>query len=787
MISSSERARLTNLPADITSFVGRRREIAEGRNLLSASRLLTCTGVGGVGKTRLALRLAEEVRGRFPDGVWLVELAEASDGASAMHATIGILRQAVRSNHETIGAIADHLGDRKLLLVLDNCEQVAEACGELVHVLLKSCPNVHVLATSREPLGVPGEQLLQLPPLSFPTLDAPSAMSAFAQYESVNLFLHRAAAGVSDFEVTDENRPMIAKICQELEGLPLAIELAAVRVRSLPLGHIVDRLADRFSLLKQSSTTVPTRQQTLRASVEWSYDLCSRHEQLVWQRVAVCSGGFDLAAAEAICETAELPSGAIADLVGSLLDKSVLTRDRRKAGDRYRMLETLREYGLELLQRGGDPDGIRRSHRAWYDDLCAVAHEQWSMADQEDLLGRLRNEFANFRAAFNSSLGDADDDDAALRIAANLEHYWLACGRLTEGRQWLDAALGRALAPTPARGKALRVNAYLAILQGSADIAGQMLVEARSIAMRNADGVECAYALLFSGVRDLSVGALCNALAQLTQSLVEFRRLGERTGEGMALISMATAGVIKGDYDLVKRCHEECLAITEPHGEMDIRGFSLWARGLAALRTGELELAKELVRAGLRLKYTLADNFGIALCIESLAWTAAASADGERAAVLLGATEQFWGPMNMTVGAIAGLEEIHQQFEELLAQQLSIESREQLRKVGSKLSAEHALAIALDDGAPALPRPRRADGALTAREYEIAELIREGLTNRQLGSRLRISQRTAEAHVQHILDKLGFESRVQIAAWVAADHPPPTVGRDVHSAHVGTA
>lgn len=766
MTSSTQKMSPTNLPSDITSFVGRRREVTQARALISRNRLVTFTGVGGVGKTRLSARVGHDLRSAFSDGVWLVELAEVEDQALVAHAAITELGWADHSNEEPLLALTRYLVNKKVLLILDNCEHLLEAVSDMAFNILRECPDVHILATSREPLGITGEWTLPVPPLSVPSFDGSEKPDNLVQYESVSLFVERASAGSPAFALNDENAALICKMCQEMEGIPLAIELAAVRVRSLPLEHIVSRLSDRFNLLTSSSSTAPTRQQTLHASVEWSYDLCSSQEQLLWQRLSVFSGGFELDAAEAICSSDDLPAHTIADRVASLLDKSVLTRDGR--GSRYRMLETLREFGLDRLRSNASYAALKAQHRDWFQTLAGESHTRWISIDQVAALRRLRHEHANLRTAFNYSISEDEGVESALLIASDLEHYWLTRGRLTEGRQWLDQALSQVSSLVPARASALRVNAYLATLQGYAELAQDMLEEAKSIALVTDNPAEVAYIDMVVGICALSKGLVDEAMASLYRALDQFRVLDERTGQAYALVTIATAAVVVGDLDLAARCHEKCMELTVEQGELHLRAFSLWARGLVALRTGELELAVELERESLRLKHRLGDNFGIAVCIESLAWAAVSRGRYEHAAKLIGAAEQFWGPMSMTVGAISGLDTFREEYERELRTALGEEAFRSAQQAGARFDQEQTFNYAQDDVGPdqvlneGLSLP-----PLTKRESEIAELIGAGLTNRQIAAKLLISQRTAETHVEHILSKLSFNSRVQIASWVA--------------------
>ena len=346
-----------SLPAEVTPFVGRRRQLAEVKRLLSASRLVTLIGIGGVGKTRLALRVAQDLRRGFRDGVCLVELADLWDTSLLGHtvaASLGLRGQAL---DDQLDALVEYLTGRQLLLVLDNCEHVVEDCAVLVGRLLRSCPDLRVLATSRAPLATAGETVVHVPPLGLPELGRPLHPEGFAQYDALELLVNRGRAALPSFTVTQQNCADIVELCRGLEGIPLALELAAVRLRVLSPAEIVNRLDVRYGLLTGGDRAAPRRQQTLRASMDWSFDLCSPGEQLLWTRLAVFSGGFELDAVEGVCSDSELlHREAILDVVASLVDKSVLLREDAGTQIRYRMLETIRQYGRERLETCGDLD-----------------------------------------------------------------------------------------------------------------------------------------------------------------------------------------------------------------------------------------------------------------------------------------------------------------------------------------------------------------------------------------------------------------------------------------------
>uniref|UniRef100_UPI002AD1F18E ATP-binding protein n=1 Tax=Frankia sp. Cas3 TaxID=3073926 RepID=UPI002AD1F18E len=361
---TAKRSRDSRLVPDLTSFVGRRRELSEARRLLSVSRLLTLTGPGGVGKTRLAFRLTGERWRAFPDGVWAVELAELDDPELLAYTVIRALGLLDRSNRSVQATLVDHLASRHLLLVLDNCEHLVNSCAQLADAMLRSCPDLRILATSRQPLGVAGEQVLVVPPLSVPNVDQRLSGEGLTHYDAVRLFVDRAVAVRSGFALTEGNGAAVAGLCQRLDGVPLAIELAAAWLSVMSPAQVLERLGDQIRLLVHGSRSAPKRQRTLRALIEWSFSLCSTEEQRVWADLSVCVGGFDLHAAEEICASGTVTSGDVANLVRGLVNKSVLVTEEYEGAVRYRMLETVRQYGRDRLQESGRMVAVLERHRS---------------------------------------------------------------------------------------------------------------------------------------------------------------------------------------------------------------------------------------------------------------------------------------------------------------------------------------------------------------------------------------------------------------------------------------
>jgi non-specific serine/threonine protein kinase len=760
---------VSKLPAEVTSFVGRRRELAEAKRLLSSSRLLTLVGPGGVGKTRLALHLADDIRRAFTDGVWLVELADLRSPALLPHSVAAVLGLQDGPSGWTLETVVDSIADKRLLLVLDNCEHLVDSCAAFVHGLLAAAPELQIVATSRETLKAPAEQVLPVPSLSFPIDDTISPARDLLHYEAVQLFVARAAARLPGFTLDDRNRDDVARICRRLEGIPLAIELAADRVRAMSPKQINDRLSSRLALLSTGARGVPTRQQTLRASIDWSYELCSDAEKALWARLSVFVGGFELDAAEGVCAGPDLPIIDVADLVSSLLEKSVLTREERGSYVRYRMLETIREYAERRLLESGDQDQLRRRHRDWYAQLVADAYDQWVGPAQLEWHSRLRFEHPNVRAALEHSLADPLGCEKSLRIGTSLVHYWIARGLLSEGRHWLDEALSRCEPASAARAAALCVNAYLALYQYDFDTADARLAEAQEV-LREVDSLrERAFLNFVRATRVMFTDSFTDALRLLDDALTGFRDCGDLTGEIWTLIVLGIAGAVGGEHERAMDALQRCLRRAEERSESWFRSYALLALGINYWAQSDWTKAKEVLKESLTLKEPLSDQLGLAWCFETLAWVSTNEKKDERAATLLGMADGAWPHAGVTLRPFARLWSAHEGCEAALRNRLSDRAFDTYRRRGLEMTSDRALAYALgDQETPAAPqRAEPTRGPLTPREWQIAEAVAEGLSNRQIATRFVIAQRTAEGHVEHILTKLGFTSRAQIAAWVS--------------------
>jgi len=763
-----------NIPTELTSFVGRRSELAEVKRLLAASRLVTLTGIGGVGKTRLALRAAAEVRRAFRDGVWLVQLDQLRDQALVAQAVAEALGLQDRAGYAPAAALADYLAGRQLLLVLDNCEHLVDATAKLADLLLRAAPGLRVLATSRESLNMTGETVLAVPPLAAPAAGRPLAVAELARFPAVGLFAERAAQVVPGFGVTEANMAAVAGICRRLEGLPLAIELAAARLPVLSPEQIDARLGDRLGLLTRGSRTQPARQQTLRASIEWSYELCSQAERLLWARLSVFAGGFELDAAEDICADHRLAAEEMLELLATLADKSILNAAHGEAVARYRLPETLREYGQERLHESGESAVLRRRHRDWHEQLARRVDVDWLSPQIAEWTARLHREHANVNAAQDFCQTEPGEAEAGLRISMHvwLFYYWIG-GHVSEGRYRLDLALARAGEPTVSRARGLLLASFLAAMSGDRDAARALLEQGTSLDRQLDNPATQAFAAWVAGHVCFFTGDLPQATAYFEDGLAALPADVRGRERAQLLNSLVIVAGLADDEERAVACSRELAALTEAGSDYIRNWYSaypLWALGTAAWRRGDLDRAADLEQQGLRLLRH--DRMGTTFCAEALAWIAASRHQHERAAVLLGAAAGVLRSMGTTLDSHQPLAGHHRDCERQVRQALGDAAFEAAYHQGAELPAEDLLAYALQQPPKKPPAPAVSDGApLTARELQVAQLIAEGRSNKDIAAELVIAQRTAEGHVERILTKLGFTSRAQVAAWITPSRP----------------
>ncbi|WP_256966789.1 ATP-binding protein [Streptomyces caniscabiei] len=768
------------LPAAITSFVGRQQETAEVRRLLGAARLVTLTGAGGVGKTRLALEVAAASARAFSGGVRLVDLAQAREPAAVAEvaaAALGVADQGMRPVLELLTA---HVAGRRMLVVLDNCEHLVEACAQLAQCLLSAAPEMRILATSRETLGLTGEHVFAVAPL--------------ARAEAVELLVQRTAAVRPGFRLTDVNRPAVDRLCADLDGLPLAIELAASRLRTLSVEQAVERLEERFGLLTSGSRGARPHQRTLRAALDWSWELCGPKERLLWSRLSVFAGGFTLEAAEGVCAGEGFIVGEVLDALDRLVAQSLVEHDGSERLPRYRLLESIRHYGRERLTDSGEVERALRRHRDFYLALAERLHQDWFGPAQVEILDRLRADHGNLLAALEHPEEGAegqpctDDDhrpepDAAgrggnvpapgqvrLRLASALVYYWIAGGLLSEGRRQLERALAGPAEPTRERARAYVEAAYITQTQCDLAAADRFLEGAEELAGRLGNPALRAHAQGHRGVSHMYRGRLEEAASCMEQTVARYIALGDRFGEvtwGCALGIVQTLG---GD-PRAQRTSAQALDAAEAHGERWARAHLLTVLGRRAWGLGDQDHAAKLTVAALESLRGFSDTAAVAKMVEQLAWITASAGQHQRAARLLGAAQSLRQDAGTPVTAGDPRdEEHHVHCHAQVRQSLGQAGYERALTEGTAVDGPgQAIAHALDtptgSAAGALPA---AASPLTAREEQVAALIAQGMTNRRIAAELVLSPRTVDNHVDRIRTKLGFSSRAQVAAWWAA-------------------
>jgi len=756
--------RVGNLPAEATTFVGRRRELSDIRSRLATARLVSLVGPGGVGKTRLSLRTGSDLARGFSDGAWFAELAEVRDPALVPNAVLAALDLRDQASTSPMAILAAYLKDRQLLLILDNCEHVLGAAGEVVAEILRAAPKVRVVATSREPLQVAGEQVVPVPPLELPAPHAAEPLAQLRQNETVLLFTQRAAAASGTFELTASNQAAVVDLCRRLDGLPLAIELAAVRTRVLAVEQIRDRLTDRFGLLTGGSRAALARHQTLRTTIEWSHDLLSDGERAILRRSCAFAGRFTLEDVESVCTSDDVPAAQALDVLSSLVDKSLVMKEDAKGLACYRLHETMREFARLKLGEAGEEEAVEQRCAEYYRSIG----QRSALDGRYRLLERLEwadLEIDNVRAVLQRCRSRADAA-CGIDLAASLGWYWVTRAT-SEGTRWLDEFLALAGGDPYARGWAYFIRGFLAVLKADPDAARPALQTAIAVGRRG-------------GHRDLLSEAL--SMAANAENMAGDRAAAQRlideaqatTGPAyppgpLAVLQARTLdGFFGADLDAVRAAASEGVRLAREQGDLYVLEIMLLNLGSAALLAGDLDESKPLLAEALRMADQIDDRVAQFYLLGAFGCHAALSGQARLAGQLLGAADT----MRARVGAnvMPFLSPALGRAEKSAVAALGAAKFDAEFEAGKRLDRDAALGLALGKpahGGAAVSGDSGA-GVLGKREADVARLVADGLTNKQIGTRLFISERTVDTHVRSILNKLGFSSRAQIAAWMAS-------------------
>ncbi len=757
------RLRSGNLPAEVTSFVGRRRELGEIRQKLATARLVSLVDPGGVGKTRLALRAARDLERGFADGAWVAELAEVRDGSLVSNAVVAALDLRDQAATKPLQILLSHLREKHLLILLDNCEHLLGAAAQLVGDILRAAPEVRVITTSREPLQVPGEHVLPIPPLDLPLGGGAEPLAQLRQNEAIALFSARAAAASGAFELTGANQATVIQLCRRLDGLPLAIELAAVRTRVLTLDQILDRLGDRFALLTAGGRAALPRHQTLRTTVDWSHDLLAPGEQALLRRLGVFAGRFTLEDVEAVCTPGERASHAL-EAMSSLVDKSLVMKEEVNGLGCFRLHETMREYTNLKLQGAGEADLLQEQYVEHYRTRCRQSADQaWSRT--LEWLAWTELEIDNIRSILQRCIACADAQ-CGLELAGSMAYYWIMRAT-TESVRWLDELFASGPSSPHTLARAYRLRGWLSLLQVDPVAARPWLARAIAAARETGPLSLLSESLTTAANAETVAGDAVAARRFLDEAEALSSQLSDYPSTVGVIQARVVAAMFRGDRDAAGSAAWEGVRVSRDVGDLYMLGQMLLNVGLVAMMGGDLEASQPRFLEALGVAQQIDDRAAQFFLLNALGWHAASSGQPRLAARLLGAAE--------TVGAGAG-SGVAGPFVPMVAAAkessigaLGTAKFDAAFEAGRRLSRGEAVRLAL--GAPdhvEVPAAGAGAGPLAARELEVARLIAEGMTNKQIAARLFISDRTVATHVGHILNKLGFNSRAEVAGWMAS-------------------
>lgn len=776
----------STLPVQLSTFIGREREIMRITRLLQGTALLTLTGPGGCGKTRLALAVAESAVRRFPDGVWLVELAPYSDPRLAPLAVATALNLRESPGTPLIETLTEHLKSRHLLLLLDNCEHLIQSCAQLAHDLLTACPNLHILATSREPLHITGETTWLVPALALPDLKALPPVQELSQVEAVRVFVERARRTLPDFALDERTARPIAEICCQLAGSPLAIELAAARIRVLSPAQVAARLEDALTLLAGGDRTGPARHRTLQATLDWSYHLLAKPEQSQFRRLAVFTGSFALEAAEAVsaCQEQAL------DLLAALVDKSLLEVEPETGSERrYRYLEPVRQYSLAKLASSGESEAARDRLLAWAVTLTREL-SSYSVWYGHNNVKRLESDHSNLRAALAWSLTQPGRTEAGIRVATRLTQFWQMQGYITEGLDWLQRLMDRHEdIPDLLRVEALLRSGFLALHTGQVTLAKQYLelgLELNTQLGDQGDQSFLGWLIMFLGWAAFREGDMDEAEALCRQSLTIHQECRDALGIASDYLLLADLAYVGDHFESARENIEESLAICRRNSYAQAIGRRLARLGAIWLALDGHMQARECLDGSLRLCRVSGDHWGTVMALGGMVSLTRKQGLADRAAWLLGIIQVFLDRSGASLWPVDRMayERNTSELRTLLGDAAFEGARGRGISQGTD-DPDGAIRHVLSEPEPdeerrraqaqragvqpaAAPAPGEPYSPLSRREREVAALVAQGKSNAEIAAALFLGLRTVEAHVTHILNKLGFNSRTQIAAWVVS-------------------
>ncbi len=763
----TKRAVAGKLPAEATSFVGRRRLLAEIKSAFAVSRLLTLVGPGGVGKTRLALRTAADLQRTARDGAWFVNLAGLDDPhlvAKTFMTSLGMVDQ---SGEWPTSLLVAHLGSREALVVIDNCEHLLDAVAVLVDVLLKEAPGVRLLATSRQPVGVSGERVIQVPSLSLPDENDARPGRGIAQSEAVALLLERAADTGVALDLTDANHELVIDLCRRLDGMPLALELAAVRLRTIGLSDLVERLSNRFALLTGGSRSALPRQQTLLATIDWSHDLLAAPETVVLRRLAVFPSDFGLDAAEVVATGSGAATSEVLEALAGLVEKSFVARISSTGSARYRLHETMREYSLRKLREAGEEEATIETFVGFYAQRCRAARSAAQTRDAVRWLQWLDNEIDNIRAVLAHCL-TGPDTDIGMAVVGTLGWYW-APRATSEGMYWLDLYLERRDGNPSVLAHALFARSFVAVVLLDILAAKHLLADAEAGARAtNDDGLLVRVLALAARVRAHS-GDLDGARSQVGEAQNLAQRLDDPGADAALIEAQGSIALATGDLAEARRVYLESVVVTRERGDLHTLLYSIGYYVFSLLEHSRADEAEPLLEEGLVIAQQL-DNRDVLVChLYGFGIRDAMVGNDRHAARLLGAAATLQAEMGCRL--IPTIERLVNSASSTLARSLGPSVLDAAMREGGEMIRDEAVAYALRQKARRQVGPKVQPTALplSKRQMEIALYVSEGLSNKEIGSRCFLSERTVETHISNILDKLGINSRVDVASWVAQE------------------